>query len=47
MSTNNNTDTMICGLCKFYDSDFLFCSRHTDWGELVEMDGCPDWEELP
>lgn len=38
-------DTMICGLCKFYDSDHCFCSRHLNWGELVEMDSCQDYRE--
>ena len=44
---DNNTDTMICGLCKWFDSDMCFCERHTEYGEMVEMDSCSDYEELP
>lgn len=43
----NNTDTMICGLCRWFDSDMGFCEKHLNWGEMVEMDFCDDWEELP
>lgn len=35
----------ICGLCKFYDSEYCFCSRHLNWGEMVEQDSCDDWSE--
>ena len=38
-------DTMICGLCKWYDSDMCYCEKHLNWGELVEMDTCDDYEE--
>jgi len=38
-------DTTICGLCDYYDSDMCFCLLHLDYGELVEMDTCDDWEE--
>ncbi len=38
-------DTMICGLCKFYDSDMCYCEKHLDWGELVEKDTCSDYKE--
>ena len=40
-----NTDTMICGLCKFYDSDMCFCEKHLKYGELVERDTCSDYRE--
>ena len=39
------TSTMICGLCKFYDSDMCFCEKHLNWGELCGMDSCDDYEE--
>jgi len=41
----NNTDTMICGLCKFYDSDMCYCEKHLNWGELCERDSCEDYKE--
>ena len=44
---NKLTDTMICGLCDHYSSDMCFCALHPEWGELVEMDTCDDYEELP
>ena len=44
---DENVDTMICGLCKFYDSDMCYCELHTEYGEMVEMDCCDDWKELP
>jgi len=40
------TDTMICGLCKNYDSDMCYCEKHPEWGEMVECDTCDDYEEL-
>ena len=43
----NKTDYMICGLCKHFDSDMCFCMLHPSYGELVEMDTCDDWKELP
>ena len=42
-----NKDIMICGLCAHFDSDHCFCDIHLDWGEMVEMDTCDDWKELP
>ena len=41
---DKNVDTMICGLCKWYDSDMLFCDIHLNWGELVEKDTCDDYK---
>lgn len=38
-------DTMICGLCRFYDSEYCYCERHLNWGELCERDSCDDYEE--
>ena len=38
-------DLDICGLCRWYDSDTLFCSKHPNWGEMVEKDTCLDYEE--
>ena len=38
-------DTMICGLCRWYDSDMVYCEKHTEWGELCERDSCYDYEE--
>lgn len=35
----------ICGNCKSYDSDTLFCAKHPEWGEMVEQDSCDDWSE--
>lgn len=35
----------ICGTCKTYDCDILFCSKHPEYGELVEQDTCDDWGE--
>lgn len=35
----------ICGDCKTYDSDTLFCDKHPVYGELVEQDSCKDWSE--
>ena len=40
-----DTDTMICGLYKWYDSDMCFCDIHLNWGELCERDFCDDYEE--
>jgi len=37
----------ICGNCKSYDCDECFCVIHPEWGEMVEMDSCDDWKELP
>jgi len=42
---DKNVDTMICGLCKWYDSDMCFCELHTEYGEMVEMDTCDSYEE--
>lgn len=39
----DKTDTMICGLCQFYDSDMCFCLLHTEYGELCERDTCDDY----
>lgn len=36
----DNTDTMVCGLCRWYDSDMCFCEKHPEYGEIVEMDTC-------
>lgn len=38
---------MCCGLCKFYDGEYLWCEKHLNYGEMVEMDSCDDYEELP
>ena len=35
----------VCGLCKWYDSDMGYCEKHLNWGEMVEMDTCDDYEE--
>ena len=40
-----NREYDICGLCKFYDPDMGYCEKHLNWGELVEMDTCDDYEE--
>lgn len=37
-------DEYICGLCDHYDSDICLCIIHPEYGELVEMDTCSDWE---
>lgn len=35
----------VCGTCKDYSSDTLFCDEHPEYGELVEQDTCDDWKE--
>ena len=40
-----DNSTMICGLCKFYESDWCMCYKHPNYGELVEMDSCGDYRE--
>ena len=42
---DNNTDTMICGLCGNYDCDMCFCDKHPEYGELTERDTCDDYKE--
>lgn len=37
----------VCGLCKWFDSDMVYCDKHPEYGEMVEMDFCDDYEELP
>ena len=37
-------DTMICGLCKHYDSDICYCSARGEH-ELYEEDTCDCYEE--
>ena len=38
-------DYDICGLYKWYDSDMGYCEKHLNYGEMVEMDTCDEYEE--
>jgi len=43
MKDIDNTDTMVCGLCKHYDSDMCYCSARGEH-EMYEGDSCDGYE---